>query len=155
MKLLILYLLLITGCAHEQSHSNTQDQFDKIIKVIKSKSKSDLISVFGEPNEISESKNNKNLNILKYKDERIDVYLDKSPGDKISHITLFYFKDYDNYAALKKRFEKYQWVEEKIPQNKTTHVSVEKYLVKIPEIGMQFEYDNNSPKRKVMWIYFE
>ncbi len=31
----------------------------------------------------------------------------------------------------------------------------DRYLVKVPDIGMKFEYDNLAPKRKVMWIYFE
>ena len=56
--------------------------------------------------------------------------------------------------ALKKRFKDYRWIESKLPDDSKTDVATDLYLVKIPEIGIEFQYDNYVPKRKVMWIYF-
>lgn len=122
---------------------------------MKTKSTEDLIRHYGKPTEISEPEQDINIQILRYKDSRIDAYVEKSNKNKISYLTIFFFEDFDNYAYLKKRFKDYKWVEEKLPDDKSGHVMTDRHLVKVPEIGMQFEYDNYVPNRKVMWIYFE
>lgn len=155
MRFLYLCLLLFVACSLNGPRSNPQDNFDKIMAIMKTKSTEDLIRYYGKPNEISEPEQDKNIQILRYKDSRIDAYVKKSDKNKISYLTIFFFEDFDNYAYLKKRFKDYRWVEEKLPDDKAGHVMTDRYLVKVPEIGMQFEYDNYVPKRKVMWIYFE
>jgi hypothetical protein len=155
MRFLYLCLLFFVSCSPNGPHSNPQDIFDKIIAIMKTKSTEDLIRHYGNPDEISNPEQDRNIQILRYKDSRIDAYVAKSNKKKISHLTIFFFEDYDNYAYLKKRFKDYRWIEKKLPDDKSGHVMTDRYLVKVPEIGMQFEYDNTAPKRKVMWIYFE
>ena len=155
MRLFYICFFLLMSCSLKSPFDHSQDDFDKIIAIMKTKSTADLFRYYGKPDEISESKNDENVQILSYKDSRIDAYVDKSKKDKISHLTLFYFEDFDNYAALKKRFKDYKWIEEKLPEDKSGHVLTDKYLVKVPEIHMEFLYDNYAPKRKVMWMYFE
>ena len=122
---------------------------------MKTRTTADLVRYYGKPDEISGPEQDKNLQIFRYKDSRIDAYVDKSNKDKISHLTFFFFEDFDNYIYLKKRFKNYKWIEEKLPDDKSSHVMTDRYLVKVPEVKMQFEYDNHAPKRKVMWIYFD
>lgn len=134
--------------------SLNEDVFDKIISVMKDKSPSSLYQYFGSPLVINEDPEDSNIQILRYKELLIDAYLLKKEN-KLSHLTLFYWKDFDNYTALKKRFGSYTWIEKKVPRNPKSDVFSDIYYVSIPELNMNFEYDNNAPKRKVMWIYFE
>jgi hypothetical protein len=155
MRYLYLLLLFLAACSLKSPHSKSIDNFDKIITIMKSKTTKELFRFYGKPDETSEIEHNKNVQILRYKDPRIDAYVEKSDKNKISHLTIFFFEDFDNYTYLKNRFQNYKWVEEKISDDKSSHVMTDKYLVKVPEIKMQFEYDNFAPKRKVMWVYFE
>jgi hypothetical protein len=155
MRLIYICFFLLIACSIKGPLSPSQDDFDKIIAIMKTKSTTDLFRYYGKPDEVSESKRNENIQILSYKDSRIDAYVDKFKKDRISHLTIFYFEDFDNYAALKKRFKDYKWTEEKLPNEKSGHVLTDLYLVKVPEINMEFQYDNYAPKRKVMWIYFD
>ena len=65
-----------------------------------------------------------------------------------------YWKDFDTYAFLKKRFSNYKWVETPIP-SKSVDVVEERYRVEIAELGIKFEYDNQDPLRRPMWIFFK
>lgn len=132
-----------------------QDNFDKIIAVMKTRSTVELVKFYGEPDEVSEPEQGKNIQIFRYKNSRINAYIAKNDGKKISHLTIFFFEDYDNYSYLKKRFKDYKWLETKLQDDPKSDVATDLYLVKIPEIGMEFQYDNYAPKRKVMWIYFD
>jgi hypothetical protein len=155
MRFSYLCLLLFVACSLKGPHTNPQDNFDKIMAIMKTKSTEDLIRSYGNPNEISEPEQDRSIQILRYKDSRIDAYVEKSNIKKITHLTIFFFEDFDNYTYLKKRFKDYKWIEEKLPDDKYGHVMTDRYLVKVPDIGMKFEYDDLAPKRKVMWIYFD
>lgn len=155
MRFLYLCLLLFVACSLNSPHSNSLDNFDKIIAIMKTKTTEELFRHYGKPDEISEPEQGKDFQILRYKDSRIDAYVEQSNKNKISHLTIFFFEDFDNYTYLKKRFKNYKWVETKFPDNPKSDVATDLYLVKLPEIGMEFQYDNYAPKRKVMWIYFE
>ncbi len=155
MRIFYILILLLASCSQITSSPNKRhDVFDRIITVMGTKSLDDLNKTFGKPDEIVEPTPDFKFRILRYTSTRIDAYIDIRQN-KISHLTLFYFEDLDNYTALKKRFKNYTWIEEKIPDDKSGHVMTDRYLAKVPEIRMQFEYDNYAPKRKVMWIYFE
>lgn len=82
------------------------------------------------------------------------MYLNKETNN-LTHLTFFYWKDFDNYTALKERFKSYKWIESKLQDNPKSDILTDSYIVKIPEINMEFQYDNSAPKRKVMWIYFD
>jgi hypothetical protein len=153
MKFIHILSLLLISCSHITNLDNEHDIFQNIINVMTKKSIDELNSVFGKPDETVEPTQDFKFKILRYNSKRIDVYVDPIE-DKISHLTLFYFEDFDNYLTLKKRFKDFKWVEEKILDDKSGHVLTDQYLVKLPEIRMQFQYDNYVPKRKVMWIYF-
>lgn len=157
MKLInIILFFLFTACSlNGPVANNEQDNFDKIITIMKTKSTEVLIRLYGEPDEISEPEQDKNIQIFRYKSSRIDAYVDKSDRKKISYLTIFFFEEFDNYAYLKKRFKNYKWIENKLADDPKSDVATDLYLVKIPEIRMEFQYDNYAPKRKVMWIYFE
>lgn len=155
MRFLYILLLFLAACSSKVPRVQPQDDFDKIICVMKTKTTAELMRYYGEPDEISESEQDNSVQILRYKDSRIDAYIEKSDKKKISHLTIFFFEDYDNYAYLKKRFKDYKWIESKLSDDSKSDVATDLYLVKIPEIRMEFQYDNFAPKRKVMWIYFD
>ena len=151
-RFLFLSLFLFIGCSQSPVHS--RDDFDKIIAIMRTKSTSDLVNSFGKPDEISNPEHDNKIQILRYKKSRIDAYVKKSTPDRITHLTLFFWEDFDNYIYLKKRFQKFGWTEKKLP-DPIGDVATDLYQVTIPDIKMSFQYDNNAPKRKVMWISFE
>ena len=155
MRSLYILFFLFVSCALKGPLETKQDDFDKIISVMKTKSTVELVKHYGNPDEISESEKDKDIQIYRYKNSRIDAYVDKLDRKKISHITIFFFEDFDNYAYLKKRFKDYKWLENKLQDNPKTDVATDLYIVKVPEIRMEFQYDNYAPKRKIMWIYFD
>lgn len=154
MRFLYISLVLIMSCSQIKPLSKEGDIFEKIISLMKEKNPTRLNNLFGPPDETIEKDTYSEFKILRYKFKKIDVYVDKKTN-LISHLTLFYYEDLDNYMALKRRFRNYNWVEEKVSTQTGEHSLTDKYLVKISEIGLRFEYDNYAPKRKVMWIYFE
>lgn len=161
MKMFILALLVIMGCSiqNQKQHRNKpMDEFDKILAVMKTKDVEELYSQFGKPNKTTEAPNDKKIKILSYElnedHSSIEAYLDQAKRT-ITHLTLFYWKDFDNYTALKGRFKNYKWIETKLADNPKSDAPTDLYLVKIPEIKMEFQYDNLAPQRKVMWIYFD
>jgi hypothetical protein len=131
------------------------DDFDKIIEIMKTKSVTALKNQYGTPDEIKVPEQDLAFKIWTYKNERIDAYIKSSDEKRISHMTLFFFENFDNYSYLKKRFKNFSWIETKLPDDKSGHVMTDRYQVRVPEINMTFEYDQLSPKRKVMWINFE
>jgi hypothetical protein len=155
MRFLNIFFFLFVACSVNEPHPKQQDDFDKIMVIMKTKSTKALIQFYGEPDEITESDQAKNVQIFRYKDSRIDAYVDTAERKKISHLTIFFFNDYDNYTFLKKRFKDYKWIDSKLTDDPKSDVATDLHLVKIPEIKMEFQYDNLAPKRKVMWIYFE
>ena len=150
MKILYIFLFLIISCSQTKPKAPTEDVFDSIMAVMESRSLEDLYTHFGHPDEVMEESTPR---VLKYQTPLIDVYLNEK--SQISHVTLFYWKDFDNYAALKSRFNKYTWIETKLADNSSGDVLTDLRLVRVPKINMEFQYDNYSPKRKVMWILFE
>ena len=154
MKLIPVLLVLVLSCSFTQPGVSPKDDFDKILEIMQKKSVAELSKHFGPPDEIRGLEQGSSFKILTYKKSRIDAYLKTSNETQLSHLTLFFFEDFDNYTFLKKRFKDYTWVEKKIP-DPVGDVATDLYLVSIPEIKMKFEYDNLAPKRKVMWIYFE
>ena len=154
MKHLYIFFLILFSCSLKPTMDQSKDDFSKILEVMKTRSVSDLKTFFGEPDETRNQDLDQSYRILEYKRQRIDAYVKTSDEHKISHMTLFFFEDFDNYAFLKKRFANYKWIEKKL-SDPVGDVATELYEVSIPEIGVKFEYDNLAPKRKVMWIYFE
>ncbi len=154
MKHLYVFFLILFSCTLKPQVDQATDDFSKILEVMKTRSISDLTKFFGEPDDRRDLKLDQSYRILEYKKQRLDAYVKISDENKISHITLFFFEDFDNYAYLKKRFKNYKWVETKL-SDPLGDVATDLHQVRIPEIGMKFEYDNLAPKRKVMWIYFE
>ncbi|HXH32405.1 MAG TPA: hypothetical protein VNJ01_16510 [Bacteriovoracaceae bacterium] len=148
------FLFLVASFTQAVTSKSDKDEFDKIIAIMKTKSPADLRKYFGEPNEKSNEKGKSEVQILRYIEPLIDAYLNIKEN-KLSHLTFFYWKDLDNYSALKTRFKNFKWIETKLHDNLKSDVLTDLYLVKVPEINMEFQYDNNAPKRKVMWILFE
>lgn len=154
MRIFLIFFFLTISCSQMTSSNLSNDEFSKIIIVMKSKSPVDLYQYFGKPSEVLSDPENSDVQILKYKDPLINAFLNKEKN-KLSHITLFYWRDFDNYTALKERFKKYEWIETKLPDNPKSDALTDLYIVKIPEINMEFQYDNYAPMRKVMWIFFD
>lgn len=151
MKLLLLSIaVLLFGCTTQSSSSDkTKDIFDRIIHVQKEATRDELIKTFGQPQEIKPEDGN-NLEYV-YKD--FSTSINKSSG-KILGTSMPYWVDFDAYAFLKKRFKNYKWIETEIPPT-ASDVEEDKYKVELPELGITFEYDNQDPLRRPMWIFFK
>lgn len=150
MKILILILLMFSfGCSSQLSHTDTsKDIFDKIIHVQKIATKNELIKTFGQPLEVRPEDDISEEYV--YKDFSTSV--SKSSG-KVLGTSMPYWVNFDAYNFLKKRFKDYKWIETELPAT-ATDVEEDKYKVELPELGITFEYDNQDPLRRPMWIFF-
>lgn len=155
MKYAFLILLVLVSCTSTKIKHG--DEFDNIIAIMKTRSPENL-SLYYE-NEEKTEKVEMNYRKISYplteKHSSTDVFVDLKTN-KITRIAVFFWKDFDNYIYLKKRFENYEWIEEEVKvTGKTGDVLVDLYKVKVPSLNMNFTYDNYAPQRKVMWIFFE
>ena len=150
MKIFILTLLMFSfGCSSQLSHTDrSKDIFDKIIHVQKVATKDELIKTFGLPLEIRPEDDISEEYV--YKDFSTSV--SKSSG-KVLGTSMPYWVNFDAYIFLKKRFKNYKWIETELPTT-ATDVEEDKYKVEIPELRITFEYDNQDPFRRPMWIFF-
>lgn len=151
MKILFLILIVISfGCTSHSSNDNTsEDIFDKIIWVQKKATRDELIKTFGQPLEIK-PENDASYEYV-YKD--FSTSINKFSG-KVLGTSMPYWVDFDAYAFLRKRFKSYKWIETEIPST-AADVEEDKYKVELPDLGINFEYDNQDPLRRPMWIFFK
>jgi hypothetical protein len=152
MKSLFLILLLCSSsCSHDKRNDQNEDIFDKIIKVQKIGTKEALLKTFGSPVEkIPEE--DKKLTEYKYADFSTSV---NELNGKIVGTSMSFWVDYDAYIFLKKRFQSFSWKETELPARKNLDYAEEIHKVEIPEVGISFEYDNQDPLRRPMWIFFK
>lgn len=155
MKIMILILFMLLSCKTSLPHQHQGDEFDKIFHLKKSNNPKELIETLGEPDKIDTSDSNSDQYFFyKKKDQMpINVFVNKK-NLKITTIVLSYLVQFDAYAYLKKRFKDYKWIETPI-KSKSVDVVEELYKVEIPELGITFEYDNQDPLRRPMWIFFK
>lgn len=154
MKIYFFLLLFLFGCSSpiEKKEVN-MDVFDQISS-LKTKKFDDLVKIFGKPQKIEDSYNNPEVEKMYYEKTSehppMHVFINKKTRE-VRSFTLNYWVDYDAYAFLKKRFKAYKWTETPI-RSEAIDVEEDKYQVEIPELGISFEYDNQDPLRRPMWI---
>ena len=155
MKIMILILFILLGCKTSLPPQHKGDEFDKIFHLRKSNNPKELEETLGKPDKIDTSDSNSDQYFFyKKKDQMpINVFVNKK-NLKITTIVLAYLVQFDAYAYLKKRFKNYKWIETPIP-SKAVDVVEELYKVEIPELGISFQYDNQDPLRRPMWIFFK
>lgn len=150
----IFWLLVIClySCSHnKEAISENKDIFDKILYVHKAGTKQSLLNTFGSP---QEKLPEENKSYAEYKYEKFSTSVDEKSG-KVIGTSMPYWVDFDAYAYLKKRFKEYKWVETELPVRTHLDYAEEIHKVEIPELGITFEYDNQDPLRRPMWIFFK
>ena len=155
MKIMILIFFILLGCKTSLPPQHKSDEFDKIFHLKKSNNSKELIDILGEPDKIDTSDSNSDQYFFYKKKEQmpINAFVNKKKL-KITTIVLAYLVQFDAYAYLKKRFKNYKWIETSVP-SKAVDVVEELYKVEIPELGISFQYDNQDPLRRPMWIFFK
>ena len=147
-------LFILSSCAIVEKKSNV-DFFDRTLLLREDNSVQKLIILFGQPREILNLKNNRSHYKYALHDELVDdleILVDNNKKTVVSAM-LFCMEENDNYFFLKKKFNRYKWIES--PMNsKNQHVVQELFSVVISEVGISFEYDNQDPYRRVGWISF-
>lgn len=149
-SIIIILLLCLYSCSHDRRNDQNEDIFDKIIKVQKIGTKEALLKTFGPPLEkIPEE--DKSLTEYKYEDFSTSV---NELNGRIVGTSMSFWVDYDAYTFLKKRFQSFSWRETELPPRKKLDYAEGIHRVEIPEVGIRFEYDNQDPLRRPMWIFF-
>lgn len=153
MKFVFLLLAIsLCSCTHNKgSNSAKKDIFDNILLVQNLGTVSSLLDTFGPPLDKKPEKENA---LIEYKYEKFSVSVDEKNG-KVIGTSMPYWVNYDAYAFLKKRFEGYKWIEVEVPSSSKLDYSEEIHRVEIPQLGITFEYDNQDPLRRPMWIFFK
>lgn len=156
MKFILIILFALVGCKTSPPFQKKGDEFDKIFSLKKNNDPKGLIQTLGEPERVDTS-DSKSDQYYFYKIQNqmpIKVFVDKQ-DQKITTIALAYLVKFDAYAYLKKRFKDYKWIETKLPPRTHLDYVEEIHKVDIPELGVTFEYDNQDPLRRPMWIFFK
>ncbi len=147
-----LFVICLYSCSHDKEViSENKDIFDKIVHVHKAGTKQSLLNTFGPP---EEKLPEENKNLTEYKYEQFSTSVNEQSG-KIIGTSMSYWVNFDAYAYLKKRFKGYKWIETELPPRTKLDYAEEIHKVEIPELGMTFEYDNQDPLRRPMWIFFK
>lgn len=158
MKTFIFLLFLSIASCSSQPNQENLDVIDKLVLIHKTHEKKNLISLFGNPDKI------KHL-----KDEFRDQYIYFAPNSthpliqtsidtrssKILSSVLYFSNPGDDYAYLKEKFKTHKWVETELAPPANSDVAIEMFKVEVKELGISFEYDNQDPQRRVLWIFFE
>lgn len=152
---MIKYFTLITaflflGCSSSPTPSNTGDIFDKLIQVHKIDKVDALTKIFGQPIKILPEED---PSLLEYQYSKFSTSVDKKTKELVG-TSMPFWKDFDAYSFLKKRFKGHEWIETPIT-SKSEDVVEEKFKVELPELGIRFVYDNQDPLRRPMWIFFK
>lgn len=131
------------------------DEFDKILHLKKLNDPKELSAILGESYRVDTSDINSDQYYFDKKKEQMPINVfENKKSQKITTIALTYLVSFDAYAYLKKRFKAYKWIETAVP-SKAVNVVEDLYKVDIPELGMTFQYDNEDPLRRPMWIFFK
>ena len=156
MKMLIIVLVLLTGCKSSPPSQHRGDEFDKILHLKNTNNPKELISTLGEPEKVdtSDPVNDQYYFPLRKDQLPIKVFVNKKEN-KITTIALTYLVKFDAYAYLKKRFKNYKWIETALPLRTHLDYAEEPFKVEIPELGMTFQYNNQDPLRQPTWIFFK
>lgn len=148
---LIILLLSLFSCSHDKKPLSREDVLTQIIEVQKKGTKKALLQVFGQPIE----KRNENIKYLvEYKYDFFSTSVNEDT-EKLEGTSFPFWVDYDAYAYLKKRFKNYKWVETELSSNRHLDYLEEVHRVEIPDLGITFEYDNQDPLRRPMWIFLK
>lgn len=156
MKVLTVFsCLLIFGCSFSEKKSpDKNDIFDIVFEIRKDPKIEHLTEVFGKPNSIKTSIYKGATHEYEYEQtEKIPsmtIFINTTTNRIISYaITLSL--QIDMYEYLKNRFEGHKWIETELPSKAVDFVE-EPYRVEIPDLGITFEYDNQDPLRRPIWI---
>ncbi len=153
---LITILIFLVSCSSSAPTEKSMDIFEKIFHVRKTQNMKDLNDFFGTPKEIKDAYNEPLVaeQIFDTKEGLpLHAFVNKK-SQKVESFVLTYWVNYDAYAYLKKRLKDYKWIETELPARTHLDYAEEIHKVEIPELKMTFEYDNQDPLRRPMWIFF-
>ena len=155
MKSTFFIFLFLLGCSLKNGQKEPElDVFDKIFAVKKTEKVDDLNRLFGPPQEIKDAHEDPLTEERVYDSKNdhlpLHVFIDKK-SQKVRSFSLVYWVNFDAYSYLKKRFKSFKWIETPVA-SKYIDVEEDKFQVKIPELGMSFEYDNQDPLRRPLLI---
>lgn len=150
-SLILLFVFSLYSCSHEKSTKSNEDIFDKIVHVQKLGTKQSLLETFGPP---LEKLPEEDKNLTEYKYKKFSTSVNEQDG-KVVGTSMSFWVDYDAYDYLKKRFKSYSWKETELHPRKNLDYAEEIHKVEIPDLGISFEYDNQDPLRRPMWIFFK
>jgi hypothetical protein len=150
----LLFIFLFCSC-RTTTPAPSGDQFEQILQLMKSEDPAKVESIFGAPDKTDSSDPKYEMYLYESQGDRMPmkIFIDRK-NNKVFSLALTYWVNFDAYAFLKKRFKNFQWNEEPI-KSIAVDVVEERFKVQIPELEMTFEYNNQDPLRRPMWIYFK
>lgn len=152
-------IALISGCTFSKTKDEKGlDVYDKILLVKKTRELKDLEIYFGKPQKIEPSSGDIDFDDYYFpkteEHSSLNVFVNRKT-QKIYSFSLSYRGNFDAYVYFKKRFKDYKWIETELPIRTNLDYAEEIHKVEIPELGITFEYDNQDPLRRPMWIFFK
>ena len=151
-KLTLIFLFLL-GCSALRSGQN--DQIERILELKKANDPRRMTELLGKPEKIESSDPILDAYYFPKKDNEMPfkVFVNRKERS-IETVALTFWVNFDAYDYLKKRFKRYKWLETPIPSKSVDSVE-ELYQVDIPELGITFQYNDQDPLRRPMWVFFK
>ena len=155
MRLLLVLIMAIACTRGARNPLGERDIFEKVFYLKRNQTIEDVQLIFGKPRTITQHESEPHIDNYYFEknDENpsVNVFFNRD-SKKILSFAITFWGDFDGYEYLKERFKGYKWIETPIP-SKLIDVVEEVRKVEIPEVGVTFEYDNQDPLRRPMWIF--
>jgi len=153
--LISIALGLITACSFNESPQfKNKDIFEKVFHLKKSQNFSEVTSLFGIPKGITRHESEPEIDNYYFEksgdNPSINIFVDRKTK-VMKSFAITFWADVDGYDYMKERFKGYKWIETELPSKAIDYVE-EMNRVEIPELGIVFDYDNQDPLRRPMWI---
>ncbi len=153
MSKIFFIILFLFGCS--SLHTDERDQISRILELKKLNDPDKITKLLGKPERVESTDPRFDAYYIprKGKDMPVKVFVDRQ-ARSIDTIALTFWVDFDAYAYLKQRFKSHHWIEKSVPSS-AIDVVEELYKVDIPQLGVSFQYNDQDPLRRPMWIFFK
>ena len=157
MKLITLILLgIMISCSFQrQPLLKDKDIFEKVFYIKKKQNVDEMQLIFGAPKDITQHESDPGTDNYFFEknseNPSINVFVDRN-SKKIISFAIVFWAQIDGYDYMRERFKGHEWIETPLP-SKAVHHPEDLNRVEIPDLGIIFDYDNQDPLRRPMWIF--
>ena len=152
----VLVLFLAFGCSNSKTLTpQSRDIFDIVFDLKKNPQIDRAKQFLGQPTSIELRDPQENIDDYFFEKKgdipSMNLFVDRANGKIVSYAIVFWAQ-IDGYEYMRERFKGHKWIETALP-SKAVHHPEDLNRVEIPDLGIIFDYDNQDPLRRPLWIF--